>query len=75
MADDSYRTEVESWYKEHKFIHCSTKDANHWYEILDPNWDWIKFDYRIPPYDNSKSLDDVMVDNHSKLIDKDWKFT
>lgn len=75
MVDEDYQKAVESWFHEHKFIQCSFKDKDHWYEVLDPEWNWKDFDYRIPPYDKSKSLDAAMDENHKKLMDQDWKFT
>ena len=60
IMDQEYRDCVVAWFNQHKFCECSFKDANHWYEVLDPRWNWDKFDYRIPCYDQSKSVDDAM---------------
>jgi hypothetical protein len=62
MYDKTYKDAVEADFKTRGFTEASFKDKNHWYEILDADWNWDEFDYRIPVYDKSKSSDEIQSD-------------
>lgn len=63
-----YQQQAKEWFNEHKFILCSFKHKNDFYEVLDiSNWEWDKFDYLIPNYNDSKSWKDDM-DNNSNIL-------
>lgn len=51
-----------------KFIECSIKGQNHWFEVLDPTWDFEKYDYRIPS-SYSKAISSMMDDQIKRLTD------
>lgn len=59
MYDQAYKDAVETDFKTRGFTEASFKDKNHWYEILDADWNWEEFDYRIPAYDKSKSSSEI----------------
>jgi len=58
--------EIKLAFSKLKFIECSIKDQNHWFEVLDPTWDFEKYDYRIPS-SYSKLSSDMMSDQINHL--------
>jgi hypothetical protein len=58
--------ELKAAFSKLKFIECSEKGQNHWFEVLDPTWDFNNYDYRIPS-SYSKSTSDMMSDQINRL--------
>jgi predicted fused transcriptional regulator/phosphomethylpyrimidine kinase len=61
MTEQEYQQSVMDDFEKRGFTLSSFKGKNNWQEVLDPEWDWNTFDYKIPNYDNSKSIDDVIT--------------
>lgn len=66
--DTKYKNEVKEDFEKRGFCLCSFKGKNHWYEILDSDWDWDHFDYMIAPYNTSKSVDDHINNSADNMI-------
>lgn len=60
MTQDEYRQSVVTDFKTRGFTESSFKGSDHWTEVLDPSWNWDKFDYRVPNYDKSKSSGEII---------------
>lgn len=63
----STQIELKEAFNKLKFIECSLKNKNDWFEILDPTWDFDQYDYRIPNRAYSKSSSDLMTDQTNRL--------
>ena len=60
---EEYKSLVEEDFKKRGFTESTFKDKDEWSEVLDPSWDWDTFEYRIPQYEKSKSIDEYFDKN------------